>query len=111
MTREFNPIQAGITPENVQDLYHIVLTQKLTLEAKIDRVKKEMAIASCEIEKGNVDPEQVRVGLLNLIYYLDVKCKPELELDVEKGSIELVNHHLEWAKKEILAKHSNQPTQ
>lgn len=98
MTRQFNPLDAGLNPKAVQDLYNIVLTQKLVLEAKLDRIKKELAVGACAFKDGQVEPEKMEQGLLNLICYIEAKVQIEDELDVEQGSIELVNKHLEWVK-------------
>jgi len=98
MTRQFNPVDAGLNPKAVQELYNIVLTQKLVLEAKLDRIKKELAVGACALEDGTANLDQVKQGMLNLICYIEAKVKVEDELDVSHGSIELVNKHLEWVK-------------
>lgn len=103
MTRQFNPLQAGLDPKAVEELYNIVLTQKLVLEAKLDRIKKELAVGACAIEDGNANLEQAGKGMLNLIAYIEAKVSLESELNLSKGSIELVEEHLEAVK----AFHSN----
>lgn len=102
--REFNPLKAGMTPEALEETYNIVLVQKLVLEAKLERLKGEMAVAACAIEDGKLTPEQARDGLLNLIAYIEAKCTPEDELNPDKGSLELVNKHLEKVKAHYLKK-------
>ena len=98
MTRQFDPLKAGLKPEALEQLYNVVLAQKLVLEAKLERVVKELAVGACAIEDGLADLEQSRHGMLNLIAYIQVKVKIEDELDVEKGSLELIEKHKQWVK-------------
>jgi len=98
MTRQFNPVDAGLNPKAVQELYNIVLTQKLVLEAKLERIKNELAVGACAVNDGVATKEQAAQGMLNLICYIEAKVKVEDELDVEQGSIDLVNKHHEWVK-------------
>ena len=107
MTRQFNPLDAGLNPKAVQELYNIVLTQKLVLEAKLDRIKKELAVGACALEDGTANLDQAKQGMLNLICYIEAKVQIEDELDVEQGSIDLVNKHLEWVKKHYESKKEN----
>ena len=68
------------------------------LEAKLERIEKELAMGACAIEDGVADINMAKNGLLNLIAYIQVKTKIEDELDADKGSIELVQAHLKWIK-------------
>lgn len=107
MTRQFDPLDAGLDPKIVQQLYNIVLAQKLVLEAKLDRIKKELSVGACAIEDGSATPEQMSKGLTNLVFYIEAKVKIEDELNVENGSIDLVNKHLKWVKDHYERKNSN----
>jgi len=98
MTRQFNPLKAGLSPETVEKLYNILLTQKLVLDAKMDRLKKELAVGACALEDGQATLEQAKNGMLNLIAYIEAKNSAEDELNVDKGSLELVKGHMEWVR-------------
>lgn len=66
----------GLTRESLQEVYEIVLTQKLVQEEKIDRLKKELAVAICAIEDGKVnDIQQIKTGLTNLFIYIETNLK------------------------------------
>lgn len=91
--REFNV--KGLDRPVLEETYAIVLTQKLVLEAKLDRIKKEMAVAACAIDDGVAEINDARNGLLNLIAYIEAKTSLPDELRPDLGSLELVNKHLD----------------
>lgn len=66
---------SGLTPEALAQVYELVLTQKLLLENKVERMKKELAVAMCAIDDGKVDLATVKKGLENLFVYCDTKVK------------------------------------
>ena len=100
MTRQFNPLEAGLSPQAVEQIYNILLKQKLSLEAKVERMRGEMAVAVCAIDDGKVtDMATIRKGLVNLMLYSECKVDLFEELDSEKTSIDLINSHLEKVKK------------
>jgi len=101
--REFNT--SGLSKEALAQVYEIVLTQKLCLEAKLERMKKELAVASCAIEDGKIkDLEQTKNGMMNLIAYAEAKIDLSDELDMDNGSLELIDKHIEAIKKYELNK-------
>lgn len=107
MTRQFDPLKAGISPEALEKLYNIVLGQKLVLEAKLERIKKELAVGACALEDEQVGLDQAKQGMLNLIAYIEAKISIEDELDVDQGSIELVKKHLDELKSYYESKKEN----
>lgn len=82
----------GLTREAFQEVYEIVLTQKLVGEEKLDRLKKELAVAICAIEDGQVkDIQQLKTGLTNLFIYIETHLRlPDiLKEDEHKELIKL----------------------
>jgi len=66
----------GLTREALQEVYEIVLSQKLVQEEKLDRLKKELAVAICAIEDGKVtDPKDMLIGLTNLFIYIETHLR------------------------------------
>ena len=75
----------GLTREALQEVYEIVLTQKLVQEEKLNRLKQELAVAICAIEDGKVtDVQQIKTGLTNLFIYIETHLKLPDILNVEK---------------------------
>jgi hypothetical protein len=95
---------SGLNRDALEQAYEIVLTQKVILESKIDRLKKELATGTCAIRDGVVDQEEAVKGLENLIYYCESKVALEEELDEQKGTIDLVNSHIELVKEFAISK-------
>lgn len=82
----------GLSREAFQEVYEIVLTQKLVQEEKLDRLKKELAVAICAIEDGKVtDINQIKTGLTNLFIYIETHLKlPDiLKVDEHEELIKL----------------------
>lgn len=95
MTIKLNPLNDGLSPQSVEELYNIVVTQKLSLIAKLDRIEKELAVAICAIDDGKIsDIDQIRRGLKNLIEYKNCKVPIEAEFDFDLKSIDLVKIHV-----------------
>lgn len=66
----------GLTREALQEVYELVLTQKLVLEEKIERLKSEMAVAICAIEDGKIKSlDEIKTGLTNLFVYTETYLK------------------------------------
>ena len=57
-----------------------------------------MAVGACAIKDGNADLKQIENGLLNLIAYIECKNKLPDELNIELGSLELVEKHMQAIK-------------
>lgn len=89
---------SGLDRNVLEQTYEINLVMKLVQEAKLERIKKEMAVAACAIEDGTVDLNQVKDGLMNLIAYLECKASLPDEYDPDMGALDLVNKHLEAIK-------------
>lgn len=101
--REFNT--EGLTREALDQVYQIVLVQKLALEMKLERLKKELSVGACAIIDGAVELEQAGQGLLNLVAYAEAKIDLSDELDeTNVGAIDLVNKHLEKMKEFEISK-------
>ena len=101
--REFNT--EGLTREALDQVYQIVLTQKIALEMKLERLKKELSVGACAIMDGAVELEQAGQGLLNLVAYAEAKIDLSDELDeTNVGAIDLVNKHLEKIKEFEISK-------
>ena len=101
--REFNT--EGLTRESLDQVYEIVLTQKLALEMKLERLKKELSVGACAIIDGAVELKQAGQGLLNLVAYAEAKIDLSDELDeTNVGAIDLVNKHLEKIKEFEISK-------
>jgi len=106
--REFNT--KGLTRESLDQVYEIVLLQKIALEQKLERVKKECAVTACMIDDGNkIDVEQVSHGLKNFIAYIEAKIPAVEELNIDKGTIELINEHLEQIKEYEISRLAEAP--
>jgi len=101
--RNFNT--EGLTREAIDQVYEIVLIQKLALECKLDRLKKELSVGACAAIDGNVDVKEMGQGLLNLVAYCEAKIDLSDELDESNvGALELVNKHLVKIKEFELSK-------
>ena len=94
--RDFNT--KGLDRVALDQVYGIVLVQKLALEAKMERLTKELSVGACAIKDGTATLEQVENGLLNLVAYSVAKIDLSDELDDDLKAIELVNDHLKKMK-------------
>lgn len=82
----------GMTKESLQFVYEQALTQKLVLEEKMERIKKELSVAITAIEDGAVkDLSTIRVGMTNLFIFVEETHK----------LIELIGNENPMAKKAI----------
>ena len=105
--RLLDPLKAGLSPESVEELYNIVATDRMCLEAKIDRLKSEISVAICAAEDKKVDLDGMVKGLYNLIAYIETKPDPYKEMNADVATQELINNHLEKVKAHFL-KRKNQ---
>jgi len=95
----FNPLKDGLSPEALEQCYNILLSQKLIKDAKLERIKKELAVAACTIDDGTLtDLEQAKNGMLNLIAYIEANATMDQEFKTMAGSLEIVNDHLKRLK-------------
>ena len=89
--RNFNT--KGLSRKALDQVYEITLTQKLCLEAKLERLTKELSVGACAIEDNIVTPDETRKGLMNLIAYSVAKIDLSQELDTDLKSLDLINWH------------------
>ena len=88
-----------VIQEELQQLTAEVTPNPLvTVQEKLDRIKKELAVAACAIEDGVVDLEKAKSGMLNLIAYIEVKSSLPEEYNPSTGSLEIVQRHLDKIK-------------
>ena len=88
-----------LSREALEGTYEINLVQFLIIEAKLDKIKKELAVAACALEDGELDISKMNHGLLNLIAYIEVKSNLPDEYNTKNGSLDIVNIHLEKIRK------------
>jgi len=84
--RNFNV--KGLSRAALEGTYEAVLVQKLIIEEKIERIKSELAVAFCAIEDGH-KPEDIKLGLANLIYFIEQKIPLSDLMCTEKEFAEL----------------------